>query len=457
MNPKIFSFRAWLNNIPIQDPIDRQMAALLQVILLGLIIIFFLATIITIFLLPSPAVPPLAYVVRFIIGSLVFGIPVFLLQRGHYRGSVFVILALLLLMMSYVVFNANLRDIAENLAFFTVAILLAGLLIGRTTLFIVFALSAILVLLSAFLEPDATIRSDDIVIAINFILLNGLMSVFIYSFGITLRKSLRSVLRREEDLKTEIVHRKQAEEEVHKLNAELERRVHERTAELESANRELESFSYSVSHDLRAPLRAINGYTHIVKSEHSESLPPEGRQYLEQIIRSNERVNQLIEGLLDFSRTARRNLQKQSVDPRSLVETVIETLAPETENRKIDWRISALPEVQADPILLRQVFANLIGNGIKYTSKQDEAQIEIGSLHQEGQDVFYIRDNGVGFDMNNADKLFGIFQRLHDDDEFEGTGIGLATVQRIILRHNGRIWAEAEPDKGATFYFTVGR
>jgi light-regulated signal transduction histidine kinase (bacteriophytochrome) len=148
-------------------------------------------------------------------------------------------------------------------------------------------------------------------------------------------------------------------------------------------------------------------------------------------------MNQLIDGLLDFSRTARRNPQKQAVDPQTLVETVIETLVPETENRKIQWRISRLPEVQADPVLLQQVFANLIGNAVKYTSKRDEAQIEISSLRQDGQDVFYVRDNGVGFDMNAIDRLFGIFQRLHSEGKFEGTGIGLATVQRIILHTTG--------------------
>lgn len=238
-------------------------------------------------------------------------------------------------------------------------------------------------------------------------------------------------------------------------NTELEQRVNERTAQLEAANQELESFSYSVSHDLRAPLRAIDGFSTML-SMFSHQMEPESQRYV-QLIRDNVfRMTQLINDLLAFSRLSRQPLRKQLTDPTELARQVIEELAPERAGRVVDFELGDLPPCQADPSLLRQVFANLIGNGIKYTRPREIAQICIDWKPIHGETVYFIRDNGVGFDMEYAYKLFGVFQRLHSSEIFEGTGIGLAIVQRIIARHGGRVWAEAEVDRGACFYFTLG-
>jgi light-regulated signal transduction histidine kinase (bacteriophytochrome) len=248
---------------------------------------------------------------------------------------------------------------------------------------------------------------------------------------------------------------KKAAEEIRTLNAELEQRVIERTAQLESANKELEAFSYSVSHDLRAPLRAISSFARIVRDDFSGSMDPMGRGFLDKIIASGIKMNQLIDDLLDFSRINRKQLDKQEVGLHALVQSVIESLTQETANRKIEWIITELPVAPVDPVLIQQVYANLIGNAVKYSRNCEFARIEVGSFPQNGEVVYFVRDNGAGFDMRYADRLFGVFQRLHRDEEFEGTGIGLATVQRIIHGHGGRIWAEAEVNKGATFYFTL--
>ncbi|MEJ5223225.1 MAG: ATP-binding protein, partial [Anaerolineales bacterium] len=250
--------------------------------------------------------------------------------------------------------------------------------------------------------------------------------------------------------------RLRAEQKLRAINAELEQRVAQRTAELEHANRELEAFSYTVSHDLRAPLRAINSYTHIIKDDFSAGLEPEGVGFLDKVIAASLRMTRLIDDLLAFSRTSRQTLNKKVVDMRAVVRQVIEVLSPEIWSRKVEWVVSDLPPAQADPALIQQVYANLIGNAVKYTSKCEQSRIEIGHFTQDGGVVYFVRDNGAGFDMQYADKLFGVFQRLHHEDEFQGTGIGLATVKRIIERHGGRIWFEAEVDKGATFYFTLG-
>lgn len=239
---------------------------------------------------------------------------------------------------------------------------------------------------------------------------------------------------------------------------DLENRVHQRTAQLETANAELEAFSYSVSHDLRAPLRAMNGFSRILIENYGPEIPPEAIRYLNSIRDNAVHMGRLIDDLLAFSQLGRKSLTKQPIDSAGLVHRVFDELRPEVGDRKVRLSVGDLPPVEADPALLRQVYVNLLSNAIKYTRGRDEAHIEVNARTNGGgpEDViFSIKDDGAGFDMRYADKLFGVFQRLHRAEEFEGTGVGLATVQRIIQRHGGRIWAEAEVNHGATFYFTL--
>jgi PAS domain S-box-containing protein len=247
-----------------------------------------------------------------------------------------------------------------------------------------------------------------------------------------------------------------SEREIRILNQELEQRVRERTRELEIANNELEAFTYSVSHDLRAPLRHISGFARIISEEHGAGLQPEAGNYLRRIQDGTRRMGLLIDDLLTLGRIGRHALRLQLTGMNSIVRDVINDLKPDTEGRAIEWKIGNLPFVEADPSLLKVVFQNLISNALKYTRPREQALIEIDREQIEGHAAVFVRDNGVGFNMKYADKLFGVFQRLHRAEDFEGTGVGLATVQRIVQKHGGRIWAYAEIDKGATFYFTLG-
>lgn len=278
------------------------------------------------------------------------------------------------------------------------------------------------------------------------------------------------IIHRVEDV-TDFVRLEHLQVEREKLTEELKHRtknmqveIFQRSRDLNAANRklrqvnqELETFSYSVSHDLRAPLRAMNGFSRILIEDYGAKMPEEALRYLH-LVRDNARqMGQLVDDLLAFSRLGRQALQKQRIAPADVIRRVLEELESEQEGRQVTISIGDLPPAEADPSLLKQVYVNLLSNALKYTRGRDEAIIEIGAINGNRQEeiTYYVRDNGAGFDMQYAHKLFGVFQRLHRAEEFQGTGVGLATAQRIVQRHGGRIWAEAEVNVGATFFFTL--
>jgi PAS domain S-box-containing protein len=319
-------------------------------------------------------------------------------------------------------------------------------------------------------REEAEVEGGDHILSLTFSPVADQGYVNVYGFDITGRKRAEEELRR---------HREHLEELVAARTAELDKRIaeseglnramtnlledlqatnrnlEEATRKLEEANAELESFAYSVSHDLRAPLRAVDGFSRILQGEYASELSPEARHYLDLVQENACQMGQLIDDLLAFSRLSRKPLTKHSVSPADRVRQVLEDLWQEQEGRQVEIIIDDLPACQADPSLLKQVYVNLLSNALKYTRKREVTRIQVGYQMQDNQPVYYVKDNGVGFDMRYADKLFGVFQRLHRAEEYEGTGVGLAIVQRIIRRHGGHVWVDAGVDEGAAFYFTI--
>ena len=248
---------------------------------------------------------------------------------------------------------------------------------------------------------------------------------------------------------------KKAEDDIHKLNEELEQKVIERTEQLVAANKELESFSYSVSHDLRTPLRLVHGYTRILKEDYGINLDTEANRLMNNIISNAKKMGQLIDDLLTFSRLGRKELVKMNIPVSSMVTTLCSEIKNENGNRNIEFKINELQPAKGDNAAIKQVWVNLISNAVKYSKLTEKAIIEIGCETKENEIIYFIKDNGDGFDMRYADKLFGMFQRLHTDEKFEGTGVGLAIVHRIISKHGGSVWAEAKVNEGATFNFSL--
>jgi light-regulated signal transduction histidine kinase (bacteriophytochrome) len=277
-------------------------------------------------------------------------------------------------------------------------------------------------------------------------------AIVVSSFSAVRRRIEGSLRQARDDLQVELEERKQREEEIRKLNQELAKQA----TELETSNKELESFAYSVSHDLRAPLRHVVGFSELLQKQASSSLDDKSRRYVQTVLESAKRMGNLIDDLLGFSRIGRAETRKAAVNLEQLVREVVAELAQDTRGRDIAWKIGALPVCYGDRSMLKVALVNLVSNAVKFTRMRTQAEIEIACAEEGQNDTeVFIRDNGAGFDMQYANKLFGVFQRLHRSEEFEGTGIGLATAQRIIHRHGGKIWAEGAVDRGATFYFSL--
>ena len=365
----------------------------------------------------------------------------YLVRKGKLKIPGYIVPGAFLLSVTIAVYNGNgIHDIA--MLGFPMIIALSGLLIGKDAVIYSTFGSITCVAIIIWMEVNNMLETEyqsltdlgDLLIISIFLLA---MAAVVYSTMDIIAKNFR-------ELKT--------------LNDELEERVAIRTAQLESTNKDLESFAYSISHDLRAPLRSISGYSHILQDDFSENLDETGKIYLQHIRENASQMNTLIEEILTLSRTGQQGLNPRhlsSYDLQVMLREILNGLVMIEHERNFEIHLNEMPECFADPILLKQVFVNLLSNAFKFSRKNQQPVIKIGGQVKNNTCTYYVQDNGAGFDMAYADKLFGVFQRLHRQDEYEGTGVGLAIVQRIVTQHGGRIWAESAPNQGATFYFTL--
>jgi len=435
--------RTWLNDIPVRDAIDRRMAALLQIMLVGFMSILVIATILNLFLAP-PADSRQTIIINNALFLGVVWIPFFLLRRGYFRGSVLTITSVFIGLETYAVLSSDLRSIAETLSIYTLAILLAGLLVGRKALVAAFMLSAGAIILSVFNQKDAALKLDGVAIAGNFILLNGLMSLFLGRFDLILRTALKNALEREADLKNEVAAREQIQAEREKL-----------IAQLEANNAELERFTYTVSHDLRSPLVTIKGFVGMVQKDIRDNRPGRIESDLQRISRATEKMDALLSELLELSRIGRIVNPPEEVDTVQLIQDAIDSVDAQIRSKNVNVHISpTLPKLYGDRLRLREVFENLIGNAAKYMGDQTTPVIEIGNQEEQGEHIFFVRDNGMGIEAGYQTRIFNLFEKLNPN--IEGTGIGLTLVKRIIEVHGGKVWVESEGlGKGSTFCFTI--
>lgn len=433
--------RNWLNNIPIPDPINRQMAVLLQAILIGFIIILIISAVVNIVLSETtPWQNVLTNALIFVLGltSLLF-----FLRRGYFYSITIIIVGVFVFVQSYAIVVTSLLEVEDTLTFYTLAILLAGLLINPRALWLVFFLCAGVIIFGVTQEQDPVLRLNGVAIAGNFILLSGLMSLFISRFGVALRTSLKNALQRENELRSEISFRK-------KIEAHRETLIQE----LEANNAELERFTYTVSHDLRSPLVTIKGFLGVLEKDIRENNTDKLDSTIQRIANAADKMEAMLSELLELSRIGRALNTLVRVPIREVTEEAIELLDSRI-SENITIKISDdLPTVYADRIRLREVMQNLIDNAIKYSSSKPNPIIEIGSQKLGNEQFIFVKDNGIGVAPQYHQKIFGLFEKL--DANTEGTGIGLALVKRIIEWHGGKIWAESAGEgKGAAFYFTI--
>ncbi|MBL8091160.1 MAG: GHKL domain-containing protein [Anaerolineales bacterium] len=438
----ITRLKNWLNNIPIADPINRQMAVLLQIILLGFMGVLLIAATVNLFLSETTTRQTILGNTAFFILALT-GLFIFL-RRGYFYSITFIIISIFVFVQSYAILVTSLLEVQDTLTFYTLAVLLAGLLINPRALWGVFALCVSIIIFGVIQEVEIEQRLEGISIAGNFILLNGLMSVFVSRFGVALRTALQNSLQRENELRNEIAVRKKIESHREKL-----------IRELEANNAELERFTYTVSHDLRSPLVTIKGFLGMLQNAIQASQEERINDNIQRISNAADKMESMLAELLELSRVGRVLNTRVRVNIAEVTKEAIELLNAHIAEKNIQIKIADdLPIVFADYVRLREVMQNLIDNAIKYSSSHPNPVVEIGSK-KLGEEVFiFVKDNGIGVARPYYKKIFGLFEKL--DPNTEGTGIGLALVKRIIEWHGGKIWVESDGEgKGATFYFTI--